>query len=70
MPNQASFYSINNCSWRLAAPGTDRLPLGDLRVVVVSFVMVYSLFYLLEKVAEKVDISDEKMLINSLKVIA
>ena len=39
-----------------------------LRVVKVSFVMVYSL--LMEKVAEKVDTSDEKFLLNSLKVIA
>ena len=36
----------------------------------MSFVMVYSLFYLWEKVAEKVDIGDEKMLIKTLKVIA
>lgn len=34
----------------------------------MSFVMVYSLFYLWEKVAEKVDIGDEKMLIKSLNL--
>jgi len=43
------------------------LPLRDLRVVIVSFAMVYSLF--VGKVAENVDISDERILINSLKVI-
>ena len=34
----------------------------------MSFVMVYSLFYLWEKVAKKVDIGDEKMLIKSLNL--
>ena len=36
----------------------------------MSFVMVYSLFYLWEKLGEKVDIGGEKMLVKSLQVIA
>ena len=43
------------------------LPLRDLRVVIVSFAMVIRCLW--EKVAENVDISDERILINSLKVI-
>ena len=41
------------------------LPLRDLRVVIVSFVMVYSFFC-----GKNIDINDEKSLSNSLKVIA